>query len=77
MIYTVTLRESAVQDLLNISHYITYQLNNNSSAKKIINVILSSIEYLKIFPFRYRNLYKKFNLFIFTCSNRMLIYFRM
>ena len=56
MIYTVTLRESAVQDLLNISHYIIYQLNNNSSAKKIINVILSSIESLKIFPFRNRKL---------------------
>ena len=55
MIYTVTLRESAVQDLLNISHYITYQLNNNSS-EKIINVILSSIESLKIFPFRNRKL---------------------
>ena len=36
MIYTVTLRESAVQDLLNISHYITHQLNNNSSTKKLL-----------------------------------------
>ena len=72
MIYTVTLRESAVQDLLNISHYIIYQLNNNLNAKKIINVILSSIESLKIFPFRNRNLYK--NIYSSKVENYKIYY---
>ena len=54
MRYKILYSENAQEDLRSIARYISYELQEFNTAKKIIDAILNEIKTLDTFPMRYR-----------------------
>ena len=54
MRYKILYSENAKEDLRTIARYISYELQEFNTAKKIIDAILNEIKTLDTFPMRYR-----------------------
>ena len=54
MRYKILYTENAREDLRAIARYISYELQEFNTAKKIIDAILTDIKNLDTFPMRYR-----------------------
>ncbi len=54
MRYKILYSENAQEDLKTIARYISYELQEFNTAKKIIDAILNEIKTLDTFPMRYR-----------------------
>lgn len=54
MKYKILYSENAKEDLRTIARYISYELQEFNTAKKIIDTILNEIKTLDTFPMRYR-----------------------
>ena len=49
--YKIIIKEEAIEDIKNITDYISNKLNNKSAAKKLINNIKNEVKNIKLFPY--------------------------
>lgn len=70
MRYKILYSENAQEDLRTIARYISYELQDFNTAKKIIDTIINEIKTLDTFPMRYRLCdYKKWRKIGLRCMN--------
>lgn len=78
MRYKILYSENAQEDLRSIARYISYELQEFNTAKKIIDAILNEIKTLDTFPMRYRlcdyERWKKIGLRCMNVKNYIVFY---
>lgn len=78
MRYKILYSENAQEDLRTIARYISYELQDFNTAKKIIDTIINEIKTLDTFPMRYRlcdyERWRKIGLRCMNVKNYMVFY---
>ncbi|UQK58937.1 type II toxin-antitoxin system RelE/ParE family toxin [Fenollaria massiliensis] len=78
MKYKILYSENAKEDLRTIASYISYELQEFNTAKKIIDTIINEINTLDTFPIRYRlcdyERWKKIGLRCMNVKNYIVFY---